>query len=79
MPQQYTFDRSSELGLALVATTDMRQPHYQPLASAPADLRDADQVYLRQLHTVANGVMTGLIAHQGQPLVPAQWERLGTK
>lgn len=78
MPQ-YTFDRSPELGLALVATADMYQAHYQPLASAPADLRDTDPAYLRQLHTVANGVMTGLIAHQRQPLVPAQWERLGTK
>lgn len=76
---QCIFDRSPALGLALVASDDLRQPRYVPLVSAPADLRDIDIAYLRQLHVVANGVVTGLVAQQREPLMPEQWERLQRK
>ena len=72
----FTFDTSPELGQALVATADLRNPHYQSLCSAPTDTRPVDRAYLVQLHTVANGVVAGLTAHPRQPLVPAQWDRL---
>ncbi|KAF1702891.1 hypothetical protein [Pseudoxanthomonas kaohsiungensis] len=74
--QYLTFDRSQTLALALVATAELRQPHYVPLADAPAAAGRADQVYLQQMHTVANGAVTGLVAQPRRALVPAQWELL---
>lgn len=72
----HTFDRSAILGLALVATAELRDPRYVPLSSAPESCLDTDLVYLHQMHTVANGVMSGLTAHPRCTLDPSVWERL---
>lgn len=72
----HTFDRSSILGLALVATAELREPRYAPLSSAQESCREIESAYLRQLHTVANGVMSGLTAHPRCALDPSVWERL---
>lgn len=71
-----TFDRSPALELALVATEDLREPHYVPLQEAPATERYAAAPYLRQMHTVANGVVHGLVVHALRPLRAQDWQRL---
>jgi hypothetical protein len=75
-PMLYTFDTSRTLNLALVATQDLSDPQYVPLSGAPTDLRAIALPYLRQLHTIANTELCGLIARQRSPLNPADWDVL---
>ena len=72
-----TFDRSPSLNLALVATRTLRAPRYVPLALAPVEHATVGAPVLRQLHTVANGVVDGLTARQRARLDPQGWEMLG--
>lgn len=72
-----TFDRSARLDLALVATPDLRNPSYIPLAAAPAARRGVNAAELHQLHTLANAVIDDLVAGQRAPLQPGAWEVLG--
>lgn len=72
----YTFDTSRTLGLALVAAQDLSDPQYVPLSDAPPERRAIARPYLRQLHTIANTDLCGLIARQRSPLSPADWDVL---
>ena len=71
-----TFDRSPELGLALVAEADLSGACYVELAAAPADRGTTHLPYLRQMHAVANGVAEGMVVRPRMPFVPTQWEGL---
>ncbi|MCD9026812.1 hypothetical protein LDO26_01095 [Luteimonas sp. BDR2-5] len=71
-----TYDRSTELGLALVAAPDLSGAHYVPLQDAPAEHRNVRQPYLRQLHAVANSVPCGLTVTTRMPFRPDRWEML---
>jgi len=70
----YTFDTSRALSLALVATEDLSQARYLPLADAPAERRAIARPYLRQLHAIANSEVCGLIARQRSAFDAAAWE-----
>lgn len=72
--QRFTYDRSATLDIALTASGDLREPTYVPLDAAPTTMRRVAPPYLRQLHTVANGVVSGLTATQRTPHAPEQWE-----
>lgn len=72
---QYTYDRSAALELALVADAKLSDCRYVPLAEAPTEERAVDQVYLRQMHAVANSVADGLVVRPRMPLQAEKWER----
>lgn len=72
----YTYDRSVELQLALVAEADLSGACYVALADAPTALGQAERPYLRQMHAVANSVSSGITVMTRRPFKPEQWERL---
>lgn len=73
-----TFDRSPDLGLALVGRKDYSRARYVALDEAPSRRGTADEACLRQMHSVANTIGVILVARQRMPLKPEQWEVLGT-
>jgi len=70
---RYTFDTSPALGLALTAGGDLAGARYEPLRVNGPPPRALDAACLRQLHTLAGGVVDGLLAHQRTPLQPQLW------
>jgi len=72
----YTFDRSADLGLALVAEAGWRKPRYVAIKDAPSGCETVPRPYLRQMHAVANGVVDGVIVRRRMSLDLAQWEYL---
>lgn len=71
-----TYDRSPELGLALVADARLHGARYVPLADAPGATGVTALAYLRQLHAVANSIASGLTVRQRHRLDAKQWEVL---
>ncbi|MCE4369724.1 hypothetical protein [Xanthomonas hortorum] len=72
----YTYDRSHELELALIATADLTGARYVALSAAPAEERGVSLPYLRQMHAVANSVPCGLAVMTRMPFQPERWEAL---
>lgn len=71
------FDRSLELGLALIAEADLSAPRYVPLSEAQGNDGQVALPYLQQLHAVANGELIGLHVRMKMPMNPRQWACLG--
>lgn len=73
---QYTFDQSTTLGLALVAGRDYSQARHVPLEDAPTRQLAAPAPYLRQMHAVANSSPEGLVVRTRRAIRPADWLKL---
>ncbi|MEJ7746812.1 MAG: hypothetical protein WKF61_08680 [Luteimonas sp.] len=74
--QQYTFDLSHALKLALIANEDLSAAHYAPITEAPSEQKALAKPYLLQLHAVANSVACGLTVRTRMQLKSNQWSGL---
>lgn len=74
-----TYDRNIVKSIALVAEPGYINPRYINLAEADQDMEDANYFQLRQMHTLASGIIDGQVTNPTPGFAAEEWLNYGLK